>query len=213
MSRRLLIQIGVVGCSVIFAGSAFSQTFDGVTPAQEGVCGGLSGAAKGICVAYCEAIDCDVNVDHPSCESLRGNYEKKTGSRVFPCDPRCGDSRVNQGSEQCDDGNAIACDGCSAECVVQNPGDPGCEQNPDPECAGQGCGFFTNCNGGGSCGFQGVCGSLAEGGGLCVDGSTQCDGLSDCTTSADCPAGGLCFVDSCRGRAVCVPTSAFCSQP
>lgn len=75
-------------------------------------------------------------------------------------------------------------------------------------CAGQTCGTFTTCNPGSGCPFP-VCGSLAEGGGACVEGSTSCAGLADCNSSADCPE-GLCIVNSCCGRPVCVNASAFC---
>ena len=60
-------------------------TPDGQTPAQEKVCSGLSGAAFGLCNAYCEAQDCDVH-RRPSCEILRSNFEKVTGAAHFPCD-------------------------------------------------------------------------------------------------------------------------------
>jgi hypothetical protein len=49
-------------------------------------CAGLSGAAAGLCNAYCEAQNCPDNPDKRSCESLRRNFERKTGSSTFPCD-------------------------------------------------------------------------------------------------------------------------------
>jgi hypothetical protein len=84
---------------------------------------------------------------------------------------------------------------------------------PNPECQPATCSNFVPCNGIAgtkSCGTP-VCASTAGGGGVCVEGSTQCAGLSDCTTSADCPKAGICAVNSCCGRPVCVPRSAFCS--
>jgi hypothetical protein len=75
-------------------------------------------------------------------------------------------------------------------------------------CAGQTCSTFTTCNPGSGCAFP-VCGSLAEGGGACVEGTTACSGLTNCTSSADC-SGGLCLVNTCCGRPVCVNASAFC---
>ena len=51
-------------CSLILCtGSALGQTPDGETPAQEDVCDGESGAAFGLCNAYCEAMDC--HLDNP----------------------------------------------------------------------------------------------------------------------------------------------------
>ena len=89
------------------------------------------------------------------------------------------------------------------ECV-----DPPSLEDCNLECAGQTCETFTTCNPGSGCESP-VCGSLAEGGGICVEGTTPCAGLADCAASDDCP-GGLCFVDSCCSRPVCVTNSAFC---
>ncbi len=114
-----------------------------------------------------------------------------------------GDPSINPGAEEvCDDGIDNNCDGnVDEDCA-----------GPDPECAGQCCGGFTECNAGGSCADRGVCGSTAEGGGLCVDGSTNCGSLSSCTDSSDCSSGGLCFVCSCCAGSVCVPPERFCSN-
>lgn len=102
--------------------AASAKTPDGQTPSQETVCSGLTGAAFGLCNAYCEAQDCDVH-DRPSCAVLRRNFARITGTPVFPCDPRCGDGEVNQANEQCDDGNNAACDGCSPTCTFEFCGD------------------------------------------------------------------------------------------
>src|SRR5207237_6141606 len=50
-----------------------------------GGCAGLSGAAAGLCNAYCNAQNCPNN-PKPSCESLRKNFAKHTGRSTFPCD-------------------------------------------------------------------------------------------------------------------------------
>jgi hypothetical protein len=81
-----------------------------------------------------------------------------------------------------------------------------------PQCQGQTCSTFTECNAGGSCGNTGVCGSTEEGGGACVDGSTPCAGLADCSTSGDCGT-GVCVINSCCGRNVCVPVDRNCTSP
>ncbi len=36
-------------------------------------------------------------------------------------EPKCGDGKVNQESEECDDGNNVSGDGCSAECEIETP--------------------------------------------------------------------------------------------
>ena len=137
--RPLFVLVVVWAVSLLAAG-AFAQTPDGRTPAEESVCtdAGLTGAAFGLCNAYCEAQDCDVH-DRPSCERLRKNFAKHTGTRVFPCDPFCGDGEVNQDFEECDDGNNEDCDGCSANCGEEFCGDgmlcpiEECEP-PDSDC-------------------------------------------------------------------------------
>ncbi|MHC4090835.1 MAG: hypothetical protein ACYSVY_11270 [Planctomycetota bacterium] len=117
----------------LLAAGAFARTPDGSTPAEESVCSdaGLTGAAFGLCNAYCEAQDCGIN-DRPSCEQLRTNLAKHTGTRVFPCDAFCGDGEVNQDFEVCDDGNNEDCDGCSANCREEFCGDG--IVCPDEEC-------------------------------------------------------------------------------
>ena len=132
-------------------------------------------------------------------------------------------------TQECDDLLMDACnDGCDLDimgyaiCRIakgldnnDNPdGYPECDdaascgKGPEPDCAGQVCGGFESCNPGSGCDTP-ICGSLAEGGGMCVEGKTQCVGLIECDTSADCDD-GLCFVDSCCGKPVCAPASAFC---
>ena len=69
---------------------ASAQTPDGETPAVETVCDGASGAAFGLCIAYCEAMDCDDNLPEASlyaCESVRRTFNRITGGDV-PCEPQ-----------------------------------------------------------------------------------------------------------------------------
>ncbi len=65
-------------------------TPDGQPPAEELVCdnAGLERAAFGLCVAYCEAIDCDLHPNRQACRSLRKNYARFTGQELFPCEMR-----------------------------------------------------------------------------------------------------------------------------
>jgi len=81
----------VVGFVIIAAAGASAKTPDGVTPSRETVCDLEQGAAYGLCTAYCEAMDCTDPNQHASdqgCESVRKNYEKKTG-RMLPCLVQC----------------------------------------------------------------------------------------------------------------------------
>jgi hypothetical protein len=76
---------------VIGTGSVSAKTPDGKTPAEETVCDNESGAAYGLCNAYCEAMDCTDPNQHASdkgCESVKKNFEKKTG-RPLPCLMTC----------------------------------------------------------------------------------------------------------------------------
>jgi hypothetical protein len=63
-------------------------TPDESPPAEELVCedAGLLGAAFGLCVAFCEANDCDAFPDSPACDVLRDKYAKITGELFFPCE-------------------------------------------------------------------------------------------------------------------------------
>ena len=44
--------------------------------------------AKGLCVAFCEAKDCDTEY-HRSCDKLKDSFVKITGQELFPCETRC----------------------------------------------------------------------------------------------------------------------------
>jgi hypothetical protein len=71
--------------------AALAKTPDGQPPSVETVCDGLSGAAFGLCNAYCEAMDCDSPNHHASdeaCARVKENYEKHTGEPL-PCEVAC----------------------------------------------------------------------------------------------------------------------------
>lgn len=78
--------------------AAFAKTPDGMTPAEEDVCDGLSGRAFGLCNAYCEAKDCD-SADHRAsdraCERNLEHYQDETGYPGPPCNCTrvCADER------------------------------------------------------------------------------------------------------------------------
>jgi hypothetical protein len=70
--------------------ASHAQTADGMTPAEETVCDGQPGALWGLCVAYCEAMDCDSEsplADEQACERVLANYMKKSGGELPPCPP------------------------------------------------------------------------------------------------------------------------------
>jgi hypothetical protein len=141
------------------AGRAITQTPDEQPPSQEAPCDGLTGAAFGICNAYCEAQDCDVH-DRPSCKRLRARFLKVTGEDRFPCDRRpCIDAEFPvcngdcppgsvclSGADQADgpqDGGSDAQLGCACRVL--------CESSQAPTCGGL-CPPGLVCFGGGDSG-------------------------------------------------------------
>lgn len=62
-----------------------ARTYAGQPPPHESACADLSGAAFGLCNAFCNAQHCDVE-PRPSCEVLRRNFARHTGSSTFPCE-------------------------------------------------------------------------------------------------------------------------------
>ncbi len=66
-------------------------TPDEQPPAEEQICenAGLFGSAFGLCVAFCEANDCDAQLDLPdnrACSMLREKYARATGELFLPCE-------------------------------------------------------------------------------------------------------------------------------
>ena len=84
----------VVFCLVLFIGySLLAKTPDGMPPSEETVCDQYSGAAFGLCNAYCEAMDCDSPMPKASataCEKVQANFKKKTGEDLS-CGMTCDD--------------------------------------------------------------------------------------------------------------------------
>jgi hypothetical protein len=82
----------VLACLLaLAAGGAGARTPDGQPPSQETVCDNETGAAFGLCNAYCEAMDCDSPNHHASdnaCAAVKRNFERKTG-RPLPCEMTC----------------------------------------------------------------------------------------------------------------------------
>jgi len=77
-------------CTIGLTGSAFAQTPDGTTPANEGVCDVVQGGSPGLyglCVAYCEAQDLDTEAKAPPSLKILANYRKRmrAGDPDMPC--------------------------------------------------------------------------------------------------------------------------------
>jgi len=59
------------------------------SPAEESVCDGLSGAAWGLCNAYCDEMDCDsgsAKASPQACSKVLGNFAKHSDEPI-PCAP------------------------------------------------------------------------------------------------------------------------------
>ena len=76
------IMILLIG-SIMFLGFVFSAKAQTIN-----ACDGESGAAFGLCFAYCEAMDCDgfPNAAAEACDTVRENYSKITGNEQLPCE-------------------------------------------------------------------------------------------------------------------------------
>lgn len=71
------------------AGAAAAQfgTPDGLPPVLEAVCDGTTGKANGLCVAFCEAMDCDSaapQANAAACNKVAARYTQITGE-TLPC--------------------------------------------------------------------------------------------------------------------------------
>jgi hypothetical protein len=88
--RRTLATLGAVALALV-PGAALAYgdgTPDEMPPAEEPVCdtAGLMGSALGLCIAFCEANDCDESPRSQACEVLRAKYARVTGELAFPCE-------------------------------------------------------------------------------------------------------------------------------
>jgi len=83
----ILLATALVGAPAIAL--AFGDgTPDEQPPAEEQICdpaAGLRGAAYGLCVAYCEANDCEIQPDKHACQVLLANFTRITGDSQVPC--------------------------------------------------------------------------------------------------------------------------------
>ena len=78
----------MVLAALAFAPISQAKTPDGQTPAEETVCDDLEGALYGLCVAFCEAMDCDTRDDWTldrACNRVLTNYMKHSPDDFPPC--------------------------------------------------------------------------------------------------------------------------------
>lgn len=135
--------------------AAFAQTPDTQTPAEEEACDKYvgEGARYGLCIAYCEAQDCDnTKFSNPSCSTIAERfiaYSVKQGyvkgpkdkpvitCRVSACTPD--DVKYCGGVERdCDtNGDRICEEICTSRLVGFSGEKPLCEQTPCRKCVGE----------------------------------------------------------------------------
>ena len=177
-------------CLVGVAGSAWAKTPDGMPPSVETVCSGLKGAAFGLCNAYCEAQDCDVH-PRPSCAVLQRNFEKLTGSAIFPCDRRCGNGTIDRG-EECDPPGSECANGelCTNDCTCPAPicGNGAIDPGEDCDPPGSPCADGSLCTTDCTCPAP-VCGNgTIDPGEDCDPPGSPCnDGTAVCANDCTCP--------------------------
>jgi cysteine-rich repeat protein len=133
MKRTMLLALLALALSLPLASAAAAHGRGGPPkprPKPVRVCKDLRGGLFGLCVAYCEALHCELQTDRRACEVLLRLYQRASKGEAPPCvdveEPpvaSCGDGLVNQDGEECDDGNNASCDGCSFDCREEFCGD------------------------------------------------------------------------------------------
>ena len=91
--------------TVLAAPVIYAQTADGENPDQEDACALESGAAFGLCNAYCEAMDCELlgdgdpntnpNASATACNKVKDKYIQLSGNAALPCDLPCEDVQLS----------------------------------------------------------------------------------------------------------------------
>jgi len=103
------------------AGLASAQTPDGETPAEEESCTKYEGegARHGLCIAYCEAQDCEGIKGDESCERIERNfitYSQKKG--YTPIKPKPGRETIDCRVSACTSDDIRLCGGKERDCVI-----------------------------------------------------------------------------------------------
>ena len=138
----LLTALTIIGLFIsLSAGPALAKTPDGETPAEETVCDGETGAAFGLCNAFCEAMDCDLlplfggdgakspNASERACLRVLDNYIKLTAKTAFPCQcppPGTGAGTGTLGCEckddlDCKEDMSLVCSDLPGVCIDDDP--------------------------------------------------------------------------------------------
>jgi hypothetical protein len=86
-SMKARIAIAVVFALFLALGRATADTCEaGTDETRAGLCDGFSGVTFGMCVALCEARECDRQpADDERCEVLRRGFDRVSGGVQPPC--------------------------------------------------------------------------------------------------------------------------------
>lgn len=86
MKTHLTLALGLL---LICSGMAVAQTPDWMTPSEETICDTETGAAFGLCNAFCEAMDCDsanAQASPTACSKVKAKFANITGRDFLPCE-------------------------------------------------------------------------------------------------------------------------------
>ncbi|MBI2376998.1 MAG: DUF4215 domain-containing protein [Deltaproteobacteria bacterium] len=154
-----------------FAFDTYGSTYDSGLYVLDGRCGGAELVCNDDSMSLQSRVELALTAGQLVTIVVDG-YSDQSGDFVLNVhEPSCGDGFV-EGAEQCDDGNNLDGDFCSATCQIE----PGCGNGVwEPELE-EGCDDGNNTNGDGcsaTCGIEQTCGnSLVEGTETCDDGNT-----------------------------------------
>ena len=84
MKWRAILAAG----TILLTGTLYAKPPDFVPASQDSICNSVSGAAFGLCISYCEAMDCDgeeAAASESACLTIRDRFVQLTGSDV-PCE-------------------------------------------------------------------------------------------------------------------------------
>jgi hypothetical protein len=104
---------------------ALAQTPDGITPAVEEACGQYQGegARHGLCIAYCEAQDCEnTKFSNPSCAQIAERfiaYSVRQGYVKSPKEKPAIECRKKVEEGACSKADAFYCGGKDLDCIVE----------------------------------------------------------------------------------------------
>ena len=126
MRRVVVILTLAIGILVVVS-PAVAQTPDGNTPATEEACTKYEGegARQGLCIAYCEAQDCEnTKLSNPSCDAIAEQFIAWSVKKGYVKGPKEKGSTIACTVTACTPEDIKYCDGQERECVSS---DGGCE--------------------------------------------------------------------------------------